>query len=178
MNKFQIDYEKLEEEFSRVPLKGNEHRLMRVAFDLFRFKDGNPEELWQVQSNDDGQEYIVRAYALPEEEEEKKIAVSWSVELDKKEENLTIAYQNIPILRLAAKNYGLKDSNDVRLFQRTIYTKINTDNEFANELIATLSVEKQNILKQAGFSFIPRIDVDSKLLALEEYLENKSSKKI
>lgn len=174
MNKFQIDFEKLGEEFNKVPLKGNEHRLIRVAFDLFRFKDGNPEELWQVQSSDDG-EFLVRTYALPEEEE-KKIAASWSVELDKKEENLTIAYQNIPILRLAAKNYGLEDSNDVRLFQRTIYTKINTDNEFANELIATLSVEKQNILKQAGFSFV-KTNIDPKLLALEQYLENKSSKK-
>jgi len=94
MNKFQIDFEKLGNDFSKVPLVGNEHRLVRVAFDLFRFKDGNPEELWQVQSSDDG-EFLVRTYTLPEEQE--KVATSWSVELDKKEENLTVDLSKLNI---------------------------------------------------------------------------------
>ncbi|MFA5048449.1 MAG: hypothetical protein WC516_05510 [Patescibacteria group bacterium] len=149
MDKFQIDFEKLGNDFNKIPLKGNEHRLVRVAFDLFRFKDRNPEDLWQVQSSDDG-EFLVRTYALPDEQEE-KVATAWSVELDKKEENLTIAYRNIPILRLAAKNFGLTESEDIRIFQRTVYNKITTDNEFVDKLIKTLSAEKQMILKQAGF---------------------------
>lgn len=176
MSKFQIDFDKLGREFNRVPLRGNEHRLVRVAFDLFRFKDGNPEELWQVQSSDDG-EFLVRTYALPDEQEEKKVAASWTVELDKKEENLTVAYRHIPLMRLAAKNYGLTSSEDVRLLQRVIYNKINTDDEFVNKLIKTLSAEKQMLLKQAGFFAIKEENIDPKLLALEKHLEKNSDLK-
>ena len=173
MDKFKIDFQELGKEVipdpNKLPLKGNEHRLIRVAFDLFHLKDGNPEDLWQVQSSDDG-EFLVRTYSLPEDEEKKVASSKWTVELDKKEENLTVAYRNIPVLKLAAKNYGITTPEETRLFQQMVYKKLAVDNEFENNLVKSLSVEKQLILKQAGFSAIKE-EVDPRLAALEEQLE-------
>jgi len=94
MDKFSIDYDAVLKEIipdkNKIPVAGNEHRMVRVAFDLFRLKDGDSEELWQVQSSEDG-EFLVRTFSIPEDE---MIAESsdWLVETDKKEANLTIYY--------------------------------------------------------------------------------------
>lgn len=174
MKKFQIDFEELKQSVvpdSRVPLKGNEHRLVRVAFDLYRFKEGNVEELWQVQSSDDG-EFLVRTYDLSDEEE-KKAEYKWMVELDKKGENLTIAYRNIPLYKIAVQKYGIKTAAEVQTFQRAIYSKLNTDEDFTYGFVNKLSSEKQELLKEAGF--ISNVEVDPALAALEEKLSKKAA---
>lgn len=173
MKKFQIDFEELKQSVvpdGRVPLKGNEHRLVRVAFDLYRFKEGNVEELWQVQSSDDG-EFLVRTYDLSDEEE-KKAEYKWMVELDKKGENLTIAYRNIPLSKIAVQKYGIKTAEEVQTFQRAIYSKLNTDEDFTYGFVNKLSSEKQELLKEAGF--ISNVEVDPVLAALEEKIQKTS----
>lgn len=178
MSKFEIDFQELGKTIisdpNKIPLKGNEHRLVRVAFDLFHLKDGNPEDLWQVQSSDDG-EFLVRTYALPEDEEKKVASSKWEVKLDKKEENLTVAYRNIPLMKLAAKDFGITTPEETKLFQRMIFNKLATDNEFVGKVVQNLSEEKQSILKEAGFSVVQE-SADPKLLALESYLETKNNK--
>lgn len=176
MDKFQINLDELVSvvvpDGNKIPLAGNEHRIMRVAFDLFRFKDGNPEELWQVQSSDDG-EFLVRTYALPEEEEEVKTSSDkWSVEIDKKEENLTVAYRNIPLIRLAKKDFAINNPEEMRLLQRLVFTKLSNNKDFVNNFVCSLSAEKQLILKDAGLNVFS--DVDKKLLELESHLEKKA----
>lgn len=151
MDRFKIDYDALIQKMvsdpNKMPLSGNEHRLIRVAFDLFRLKDGDPEDLWQVQSSDDG-EFLVRTFSVPEEE--KITASNWSVEMDKKEANLTISYKQIPLTRLAAKDYGAKTSEDAWLLRRVVCNKLATDAEFAKELVTSLPSEKQMALKETG----------------------------
>lgn len=174
MSKFEINFQELSQiiipDLNKIPLKGNEHRLTRVAFDLFRLKDGNPEDLWQVQSSDDG-EFLVRTYTLPEEEE-KFASSKWEVKIDKKEENLTIAYRNIPIMKLAAKDYNITTSEETKLFQRMIFNKFANDDAFVNMFIQNLSDEKRDILKEAGFEYFSK-ELDPRLVELERYLENK-----
>jgi len=171
MANFQIDLKELKDTIvpdnSKVPLKGNENKIIRVAFDLFRFKDGDPEELWQVQSSDDG-EFLVRTYALPGDEGNIEPS-KWSVQADKKEENITVSYLNTPILKIAAKKYGITDPNDVRLLERVIYNKLATDNNFVNKVVRSLSIEKQTLLKNAGLS----IEINPRLIMLEKYLKSK-----
>jgi len=148
MDKFKINYDALMQELvpdpNRMPLAGNEHRIVRVAFDLFRLKDGDPEELWQVQSSDDG-EYLVRTFSLPEEE---KVAESsdWTVEIDRKEANLTVAYKQVPLTRIAARDYGANTPEDARLLRRVVHKKLATDIEFGKKLINSLPIEKQQAL--------------------------------
>jgi hypothetical protein len=154
-------YKKIIPDTNRLAFKANEGRLIRVAFDLFRLKDGNPEELWQVQSSDDG-EFLVRTYLLPEEKEE--MQTKWSVDPDKKQENLTIAYQNIPLLRIASKDYNV---DDINILQRMLFKKLASDESFTNKLINSMSEEKRELLKQAGYPVKDNI----KLMDLEKQLE-------
>lgn len=131
---------------NKIPIKGNKDKMVHVAFDLFRSRD-NPEELWQVQSSDDG-DFLVRTYLLPEEKECK--GSNWSVEEDKKCANLTVSYKNIPIKRIETKKYNVKTANDSFLLKRTILKKLASDKKFVITFVKDLPCEKINILKQAG----------------------------
>lgn len=145
MNRFQIDLSELAKKIipdnDRILLKGNEDRLVHVAFDLFNLKDKNPEELWKVQSNDDGQEYIIRAFELSDQDEIVSKA-NWKIDFDKKAENLTVYFKNIPMTKLCAANFGAKDVKEVNLLRKTLYTRLNNDKNFAKLLINTLPKEK------------------------------------
>lgn len=169
MTKFQMDFDELKKSMgldNKIPVKGNEEKIIRVAFDLFRFKDGDPEELWQVQSSDDG-EFLVRTYLLPEEQ---NISEGWSINTDKKEENLTVAYKEVPIFRISAKNFGSKTPEDTLILKRALYKKISNDEKFLTNLVNALPAEKKELLKEAGFSF----KINERLLALELYLQKKA----
>lgn len=149
MEKFELDYKSLsnvvDPDTSRIPLKGNEHRIIRVAFDMVRFKDSGPEELWQVQSNDDG-EFLVRTFDISNEEN--IVTSNWKVMLDKKEENITVAYQDVPIKRIACKQYGACDTKKAWMLRDTIYERLNNDQKFIKSFYFSLPCEKQAALKE------------------------------
>lgn len=148
----------------RLPVHENKHRMIRVAFDVFRLKNNDPEELWQVQSNEDG-EFLVRTYSLPEDE---KVNPDWKVQEDSKKANLTISYKTIPVTRIAMKDYGIKTDRDSSIFQRALLKKLSSDDKFVDNVMSTLSTNKQNLLKEAGL--VKKID--SRLLELEKKLQN------
>ncbi len=132
----------------KIPVRGNEHRMIRVAFDLFHLKGDEQEDLWQIQADDDG-EFLVRTYSLPDEEQ---VAISdWNAKEDKKQANLTITYKGIPIQRLAASDYGAQSPEDVAVLRGVVLKKLAQDKGFAVDLFNTLSSEKKEILKEAGF---------------------------
>ena len=86
-------------------------RLEKVAFDVVRFKDGdNGAALWQVQSNDDGEQYIVALYN-DEEENVKTASVAekspWQVSFSKIANVIQISYKNDPLLKVAAGKLGV-----------------------------------------------------------------------
>jgi len=149
MEKFELDYKSLsnvvDPDTSRIPLKGNEHRIIRVAFDMVRFKDSGPEELWQIQSNDDG-EFLVRTFDIGDEEN--VVTSNWKVMLDKKEENITVAYQNIPIKRVACKEYGATNTKEAWMLRDTIYERLNSDQKFIRSFYFSLPSDKQAALKE------------------------------
>jgi hypothetical protein len=171
MEKFKTDLSEIDKiinpDLNKIPLKGNEHRIVRVAFDLFRIKNNDPEELWQVQSNDDG-EFLVRTYTLPEEE--KVITSDWSIKEDNKKANLTIAYKDIPIKRIVVAKYGAETEEDVLALQKAIFRKLSTDS-FIAKMLDTLPEIKRNILKEAGLKISK---VNPILAALEINLQKKA----
>lgn len=151
MFKFDLNYNELKEYFNkkdRIPLKGNENKIVRVAFDLFRIKDNDPEELWQVQSSEDG-EFLVRTFSIPDEEG-LEVTSSWTVNSDKKEENITVAYKNMPIVRVASKDYQANDSESVMILKRTLLDNLKNNYKFAFQFVSDLPVEKQIALKNMG----------------------------
>jgi hypothetical protein len=149
MDKFKADLSEIQKmlDTNRLPVSGNEHRMVRVAFDFFRLDGDETDDLWEVQSADDG-EFLVRTYSLPEETEEIKTS-SWSVTADKEYANLTIAYQGVPITRLASKDYGAETLEDGKLLQGVVFNKLATDVEFIKTMILSLPASKKVALLRA-----------------------------
>jgi hypothetical protein len=139
MAKFELDFDTLDQVVmpkpaERLPVKGNENRMVRVAFDLFRLDGSNREDLWVVQADDDGNEFLVRTYDLPEEEEFSKNA-SWEAHLDKKCANLTLAFEGTPVKRFALAQFGVKSTEDASIFKSAVLNKVAMDGDFANLLL-------------------------------------------
>jgi hypothetical protein len=164
MDNFELDFSLLNQEVmpkpvEKIPVRGNEGRMIRVAFDMFRLDGENKEELWQVQADDDGNEFLVRTYNLPEDEE--KIAKSkWNVGLDKKGSNITIYYDGAPITRLAIKEFGVNTEKEAKDFSYFVFKKLATDKSFAQSLIKTLSADKRSIILEAEPEIAPVPPVD------------------
>lgn len=154
MTKFELDLSVVQEALHNnpniVPVSGNEHRMVRVAFDLFRLKDDKSEDLWQIQADDDG-EFLVRTYSLPEEEDITATSSEWSVDEDEKHANLTVSYKGIPLQRLAAKEYGANSPEDAFVLRGVVLEKLSSDKGFALGFFNSLPELKKNILKAAGF---------------------------
>ena len=134
---------------NRLPLEENRNRLMCVAFDLFRLKGDNTEDLWQIQADDDGNEFLVRTYNLPEEEQQVVKASDWRVVSDAKGNNLTVLYRNIPIQRLATAVAGASTSADVELLRKTVQEKLSMDDTFVSKFIDSIPEEKRELLSVA-----------------------------
>lgn len=160
-----MDFTNIAEMFNpdKIPLRGNEHRITRVAFDLFRVDGDEVNDLWQVQADDDG-EFLVRTYSLPNEEEVTKNS-DWSVLIDKKCANLTILFKGVPITRTASKDYGVENKSDGKMLQGIIFRKLSADGQFASKVLDSLSENKLHVLKQSGL-----------LDDIREWIEKKQEK--
>jgi hypothetical protein len=148
MGAFDLDYSHLRAvvEPDRIPVRGNEHRITRIAFDLFRLDD-DKENLWQVQADDDGNEFLVRTYELPKDAS-LKTASEWTVLEDARMANLTVAYQGVPVLRLAASDFGASGRDEVRMLRDLLQEKL-AEGEFAGRMLATLPAPKRAALAAA-----------------------------
>jgi len=127
----------------RIPLHGNEHRITRVAFDLFKM-DGDKESLWQVQADDDGNEFLVRTYELPKDESIQAKS-DWDVALDSRKASLTVSYRGMPIHRMVAADYGAQNPSDAAMLCDLVQAKL-ADDRFASRMIAALPESKRAAL--------------------------------
>lgn len=150
MNKYDIDFSKIEKMYdnSRIPVKGNEEKMIRIAFDFFRVDGDDACGLWQVQADDDGTEYLVRTFT--DADDKKVIESKWSVLPDKKCANLTVSYDNIPIKRLPTAEFGAKTAEDVYILQKSLRKKLALDENFSYQFISDLPETKREILKKNG----------------------------
>lgn len=64
MNKFSVDYNSLVNSIEKKAfrLSDVQDRIEKVAFDVVRFKDGEDDLLWKIESSDEG-DFIVPLYA-------------------------------------------------------------------------------------------------------------------
>jgi len=151
MSKYEVDYSHIERMFdkNRMPVQGNEHKMVRVAFDFFRVDGDNTDSLWSVQADDDGNEYLVRTFL--DQEDEKIAESSWSVVPDKKYANLTVSYDNLPIKRIRTADFGINTTEDAQIFRKTLLRKLALDNVFSTQFVSELPPTKQEMVKNAGF---------------------------
>lgn len=113
MDKHLVDYKLMNGKLSAKKVyKYNEvkDRLIKIAFDVVKFKDSNDiDGLWQVQSSDDG-EVIV---ALYEETPKLEAKSSWSAVMDKTASYVHVFYKNEPVIKLASANFGITEEDSV-----------------------------------------------------------------
>lgn len=119
------------------------HRLEKVAFDIVRFKDSDVDELWQVQSADDG-DYIVAKYQdAPEDQTKTASAKTWDVVIA--DSAINIFYKGHPVMKIAASS----DADQLATIKRFLPNKLATDKTFVSALLNSISTTaKASLLRQ------------------------------
>jgi hypothetical protein len=146
MSNFSIDYNKLSNSIDvsdKVVFKLSDvkHKLEKVAFDVFRMKDGKPDELWEIQNSDDG-DYIVARYNAEEAGVDVKTSSTTWETLTTNGSDINVFYKGQPITKLASVD-------NVDTVKRFLPTKLATDKGFVSALLSTLDEQtRSSIYKQ------------------------------
>ncbi len=128
----------------KVLYETNKHNFTKIAFDVFQLNTSPIESYWILEKGEDGKEYLFAQYE--ENEPTLNVISEWEVLSDKKNANITLNYQGIPIARFAAKDYGFEESN-IGLFKKALVEKLSTDQTFVKKLLESLPEVKQSALK-------------------------------
>jgi hypothetical protein len=147
MAKFDIDYSKVTDSIDKKVFKYADvkHRLEKVAFDLVRFTDGNPDELWQIQDADDGS-YIVAKYT-EDDESKKEASTDWSVVINKTAGDVNIFYKDHPITKVAVTNVGV-EKDELDTLSRFLPKRLAEDKNLARALLNYITPsEREQLLK-------------------------------
>lgn len=103
-----LDYNQLENKIDKkhYKLADVKDKLIKVAFDIVRFKDSDKAaDLWQIQAGDDG-EYIVALYQKDDDTVE-KTANNWSVYVNKFASSMEICYKGESLVSVASSKLGM-----------------------------------------------------------------------
>jgi hypothetical protein len=141
MQKFAVDYNQLENNLYKKSYKLSEvkDRIVKVAFDIVKFKDGDEHaNLWQIQNADDG-DYIVSMYE--ESEEVKKTA--WDVSLNKLAGSINISYKNDPIITVASRSLGIP-ANELSMVKEYLPVKLAENKKLVRALLNELPETTKN----------------------------------
>lgn len=151
MRDLDIDYSSLTHKLinKTYKLADVQDRLVKVAFDIVRFKDGPVDELWQVQSADDG-DYIVARYEVDVPDAPKTAATKtaslhsdWTA--SSSNSNIQISYKGQPLAKFAAKELGLAPA-EISTACSFLPTKLASDKDFVRALLKALPQEKRDAI--------------------------------
>lgn len=140
MPKFSIDLDNVESVVSKrsYKLSDVQDKLVKVAFDVVRFKDGAADELWQIQSADDG-DYIIALY-----DEEEKVATAslqpWSVVI--KNADLHVFYKQEHLCKVASTQLGFQES-DLSLAKQYLPSKLASNKNLVKALLNSVDQDTQ-----------------------------------
>jgi hypothetical protein len=149
MSKHSIDYFELEKKINKKSyrLSDVQDRIVRLGFDVVRFKDSdNGADLWQIQSSDDG-DYIVSLYE-DTNENVKTASANSNWEVTNLNGNLQFFYKGDPIVRTAASSLGLS-SEDISALSKNLPKKLAENKKLVNLLLnqADLSLKEKILTK-------------------------------
>lgn len=141
MDKHSVNYDNMNKKLTeKKAYKFNDvkDRLIKVAFDVVKFKDSSDiDGLWQVQSSDDG-EVIV---ALYEETPKLETKSSWSAVADKTASYVHVFYKNEPVIKLASANFGVTSKEDSVSFVENLPKILAENVGIRSSLLNELSAE-------------------------------------
>ncbi len=148
MSKFSVNYNELDVKINKKAFKLSEvkDRLVKVAFDVVRFKDGDEAaNLWQIQSADDG-DYIVALYK--EEEMKAEAGSDWAAVLTKGASDIQVYYKNEPIVRVASSKLGI-NKDELELVPSYLPEKLAENKKLVSSLLNMLSeTAKKEVFKK------------------------------
>lgn len=153
MSRFKVDLDNVAKQLDKKSFKLSEvkDKIEKVAFDIVKFKDSNSNELWQIQSSDDG-EYIVALY------EEDKVATAnlkalastdtqpWEITV--KNADLYVFYNKEYFCKIAGTKLGFQEK-DLNLVKKYLPNKLAANKTLVKSLINSLDRQTiQNILSK------------------------------
>ena len=125
-------------------LKDIQDKIVRIAFDVVRFRDGDPDELWQIMQSDDGN-YIVAKYDEEAAEVSKTASTNpWDVAVDDNTATIHIFYRQYPVIKLNAHKLGLS-CDDLPSVKSFLPKKLASDNKLVKSLLKELSNTERTV---------------------------------
>lgn len=115
-------------------------RLVKVAFDVVRFKDDDNLNLWKIESGQDG-EYIVALYedTTPEQVKTAKLNNKWSS--IQSNDSIIVSYANVPVAKFSAQELNMDVS------------ELNFATSFLPKKLAENATLRQSLLKKISPDF-------------------------
>jgi hypothetical protein len=140
MPKFSIDLDNVSSVVSKKSYKLSDvkDKLVKVAFDVVRFKDAPEDELWQIQNSDDG-DYIIALY----NDDEKIVTASlqpWSVIV--KNSDVHVFYKKEHLCKVASSELGLQES-DLSLVKQYLPKKLASNKNLVKSLLNSVDRDTQ-----------------------------------
>lgn len=140
MDRYSINYKTLSQP-KMYRLAEVRDKIKKVGFDVVKFTDTDGVEgLWQIQSDQDGSEYIVAMYA----EEAPKTATASVWQFVPFQGAVQIFYKNFPIKKIALTELGVKNG-DEPLVCRALSEKL-TDKAGVTKLLGELSTSERQVI--------------------------------
>lgn len=147
MSKFSVDYKGLDNTFNKrvYKLSDVKDKLVKVAFDIVRFRDDdNSANLWQIQNGEDG-DYIVSMY---DQEEVVKTASVNPWEVVSSNNSLNIFYKGDQIAKVASDSFGLP-ADKVSLAESYLPKSLASNKKLVSSLLNTLpEITKNSVLNK------------------------------
>jgi hypothetical protein len=139
MPKFSINLDNVESVVSKKSYKLSDvkDKIVKIAFDVVKFRDAPDDELWQIQSSDDG-DYIIALY-----DEEKIVTASfqpWSVIV--KNADLHVFYKKEHLCKIAASQLGMQDK-DLLLVKQYLPKKLASNKDLVQSLLKSIDRDTQ-----------------------------------
>ncbi len=154
-----VDYSQLEKSFEKsdkkvYKLADVQHRLVKVAFDVVRFMDGDDvKSLWKIENTADG-EYIIANYdaAIDLQKSSAELNKSaslkcddWKVLVNERLAEVQLFYKSDPIAKLAASELGIP-ANELELLKSYLPQKLSENKMLAKSILKYASSERQQEL--------------------------------
>lgn len=114
----------------------------KVAFDMYKVFGDQYNDLWQIESSDDGA-YLVRA---SDPRYQTKEGGDWSASSNYDGDNVTLSYKSVPICSFSSDDYGFS-GEDVFAFKSALLDMASGDSAFVKSLIDSQVEAKANAIR-------------------------------
>lgn len=119
-------------------------KIKKVAFDMVKVYGDEYNDLWRVESTDDG-DFLVRSSSPSFQT---KQSSNWKAISDFDCKNITLSYRGVPIARFAAEEYSFS-SEDIGLFKAALLERAVDDGDFVKQVFASQSDAKVTAISSA-----------------------------